>query len=116
MNYELTDEERELLSWDKDIDDDIKKGCDEYGNKITTCLIVNTGGTFVMEPSDGGLIATGYKLGDKLRRLKNFCDKDYTFHINEHRKGWLSTGLINGNQRLVYYVVQYKKLIDSSSM
>lgn len=69
-----------------------------------------------MEPSDGGLIATGYKLGDKLRRFKNFCDKDYTFKINEHRKGWLSTGLINNNQRLVYYVVQYKKLIDSSSM
>ena len=98
------------------IKDDVSKGHDEDGNKLTTCLVVNTGGTFVMEPSDGGLVNTGYKLGDKLRRLKVFCDKDYTFHINEHRKGWLSTNLINGNKRLVYYVIQYDKLIDSSSM
>lgn len=98
------------------VQDDIARGCDDDGNKITTCLIVNTGGTFVMEPSEHGLVNRGFKLGDKLRRLKVFCDKDYTFHINEHRKGWLSTNLINENRRVVYYVIQYPKLIDSSNM
>lgn len=100
----------------KIIEDDITRGFDSAGNKITTCLIINTGGTFVMEPSDAGLTTTGYYLGDKLRRLKVFCDTDYTFYINEHRKGWLSTNIINENRRVVYKVEQYKKLIDSSQV
>ena len=94
--------------------DDISRGFDTEGNKIRTCLIINTGGTFVMEPSDAGLTAKGYALSDKLRRLKVFCDMDYTFYINEHHPGWLSTNLINNNRRLVYKVEQYEKLIDSS--
>lgn len=99
---------------DATIEDDISRGFDSDGNKITTCLIVNTGGTFVMEPSDAGLTTTGYALDDKLRRIKVFCDVDYTFYINEHRKGWLSTNIIGENRRVVYKVEQYKKLIDSS--
>ena len=88
-------------------------------NNSKKMLIIYTGGTLGMEMINGKLTVGANSLGNKLVRVKAFCDNEYSFFHNRyhnHEKDgarWMISPEISG-KRLWYKVHNLKRLVDSS--
>jgi len=79
---------------------------------VKKCLIIYSGGTLGMEPTNHGLDVGKTLLEDKMKRVKAFYDAKHSFFTGEN---WMSTPVID-NTRVYYRIFQYPDLIDSSDM
>ncbi len=79
---------------------------------VKKCLIINTGGTLGMEPTNQGLGLTKSLLRDKMKRIKAFYDADHSATLDSD---WISTPIADST-RVYYKVLQYESLIDSTDM
>ena len=77
-----------------------------------TCLIINTGGTFSMEPTEKGLSPSKTPLAEKLKEYTAFYDPAFNSAVGED---YIGTPIFD-RRRLVYKVVEFEKKIDSCNI
>ncbi|KAL6098172.1 aspg [Pungitius sinensis] len=81
---------------------------------MTRVLVIYTGGTIGMTLKDGKLVPTPDALVKALHKMPMLCDEEYTkVHLKDNT---LALPLTKDNKRIVYTVLEYNPLLDSSNI
>jgi len=78
-----------------------------------TCLIINTGGTFSMQPTEKGFSPAKEPLIEKLKEFGGFYDPIYSANCED--KEWAATPIFD-KKRLLYKIYEFETKIDSCNI
>ncbi|XP_056431992.1 60 kDa lysophospholipase-like [Gadus chalcogrammus] len=81
-------------------------------------LVINTGGTIGMKSHDGGLKPEPNAFVKELREMNIFHDAEYAKEkgYDRHENTLVLPSYSKNDQRVVYYILEYNPLLDSSNM